>query len=308
MITLSAIDHSLDFTMTATAVNAVEFVFAYADVTLTTFTPAGGISSSSTTGPTTLIAAPAASTQRQVKYLSVFNADTVSNTFTWQQNIAGTRRVIRKVTLATLESLVWDGVTWETYTAAGAKKLDSGNVLIPQNLLVPGSQRLFTSALTSVGGTATTTGVGYWSYVGLTQAPMTVKFVEVMVTGAGAGAQTAEIGLFSTPLAPNKAGQSLTKIVATGTVDSLITTGVKRNTASFALAVAAGVHLWAGIRTAMATTQPSVLGLAGDIAQGQYLTAAAPGALTAAGPFTGAIVGADTALSWRVPQLTVTLD
>src|SRR2546428_5661404 len=89
-------------------------------------------------------------------------------------------------------------------------------------------------------------GTAYYVYLGRLAKGLTVKFVEFHVTTLGAGAQTAEVGLFSTPSAPNKSAQTLTKIVATGTLDSLTAgTGVKRNTASFAQNVDAGTHLWA---------------------------------------------------------------
>jgi hypothetical protein len=154
----------------------------------------------------------------------------------------------------------------------------------------------------------TTSGTAYWVYVGQVATSCTVARVEFVVGTAGAGAQTAEVAIASSPAAPSKAGQSLTKLAATGTVDSLIATGVKRNTTTLATTVAAGTHLWAGLRTALATTQPQILGLAGDFNEGQYLTTAASGVLTGAGPFTGALVAADTTYVWRAPDLRVTLD
>lgn len=150
------------------------------------------------------------------------------------------------------------------------------------------------------------TGVAYFVYVGQVVAAVTPKFVEVQVTTIGAGAQTAEVGLFSSPLGPNKAGQSLTKLTATGTVDALTALGVKRNTTAFTTPIAAGTHLWAGMRTAMATTQPTCIALGYDMAGGRILSTAAAGVLTGAGPFAGAIIAASAAQV--CPDLRVTLD
>ena len=122
----------------------------------------------------------------------------------------------------------------------------------------------------------------------------------------GAGAQVAEVGLFSTPSAPNKSAQTLTKIVATGTVDALTATGVKRNTTSFAQNVDAGTHLWAAIRTAMATTQPTTYGLEADMSQGHVLTTTGGGALTGLTTASGTLVAIGT--GFTAPHLTVTLD
>ena len=139
-------------------------------------------------------------------------------------------------------------------------------------------------------------GTAYFVYLGRVTAAFTPKYVEFHVSTIGAGAQTAEVGFFSTPSTANKSGQSLTKIVSTGTVDSLTSTGVKRNTSAFSTSVSAGTHLWAGIRTALATTQPTLWGLAIDMGQGQVLITTSASALTGTGPWTGAIITASTSV------------
>jgi hypothetical protein len=134
----------------------------------------------------------------------------------------------------------------------------------------------------------------YFVYLGMVINSIIVKYVEFHVSTAGGGAQTVEVGLFSSPLAPNKANQSVSKIISTGTVDSLTGTGVKRNTAAFTNTIPVGTHLWAGIRTAMAAAQPTIFGLAIDMAQGQVLSTSSAGVLTGTGPWTGAIIAAST--------------
>lgn len=167
-------------------------------------------------------------------------------------------------------------------------------------------QRIFRSQLPNNGAFLLLTGVGYFVYLGRTMVALTPKFVEFYVSTIGAGAQTAEVGFFSSPAAPSKAAQSLTKLVASGGVDVLTSLGVKRNTVAFATAVVAGTHLWAGIRTAMATTQPTIQALFLDMAQGQVLSTAAPGVLTGVGPFAGAIIAASAVAI--CPDLRGTLD
>jgi hypothetical protein len=149
-------------------------------------------------------------------------------------------------------------------------------------------------------------GTAYFVYLGMTTSPFVAKFVEFHVSTGGSGAQTAEVGFFSSSVSPNKANQSLSKIISTGTVDSLTSTGVERNTNAFTNTIPAGTHLWAGIRTAMATTQPTLWGLAIDMGQGQILSTASAGALTGTGPWTGAIITAST--SGICPDLRGTLN
>jgi hypothetical protein len=172
------------------------------------------------------------------------------------------------------------------------------------------SPRILSSRLHNMGTNLTVvSGTAYFVYLGLLTALAQPKFVEFFATAPGSGSQAAEVGFFSSPAAPNKANQSLTKLVSTGGVDALTTSGVKRNTSAFATDIAAGIHLWAGIRIAMATTQPTISGLCADFSQGRVLQTPAAGVLTGAGPFTGAIIGqgsyVNTAL---VPDLRATLD
>lgn len=141
-------------------------------------------------------------------------------------------------------------------------------------------QRIFRSILgNSASAFTMVSGTAYFVYVGRTVRAVTPKYVEFHVTSAGDGAQTAEVGLYSTPSAPNKAAQSLSKLVATATVDDLTTTGMKRNTTEFSTLIAAGTHVWAAIRVAMATTQPDIVGLANDMEQGHVLAQASSAAL-----------------------------
>jgi hypothetical protein len=69
---------------------------------------------------------------------------------------------------------------------------------------------------------------------------------------------------------------------------------MKRNTSGFGLAVAKGTHLWAAVRTAMATTQPTYGGLASDMSEGHILTTTGGGALTGLSSASGGLVAIAT--------------
>jgi hypothetical protein len=172
----------------------------------------------------------------------------------------------------------------------------------------PESQRLLTSALPTIAGAALTSGRAYWVYVGRTVKAITVNGIECWLTNIGTVSQTAEVALASTPSAPNRAAsQTLTKIAATGALDSLTSgTGLKRNSTAFNQVVFASVHLWAGIRVAMSLTQPSMFGLTGDWNDGQILITSGASALTGSTTWSGAVLSA--AIAWQAPALRVTLD
>lgn len=183
------------------------------------------------------------------------------------------------------------------------------DVLPPSRILQSRLPNVAT-AITLVSNTA------YFVYLGCTTKSLTVKFIEFYVNSAGSGGQTAEVGLFKTAAPPNKSSQGasgIVKLTADGTLSSLTTTGLKRNTTAFnggnGYVVPAGTQLWAGIRTAMATTQPALAGLCMDFSQGLVLSTASAGALTGAGPWTGAIIALGTYLNTAIaPDLRATLD
>ncbi len=167
--------------------------------------------------------------------------------------------------------------------------------------------RVFQTVLPRVAsGLLLVADTAYFVYLGRASRSMTPKYVEFYVVTGGTGAQTAEIGLFSTPLPPNKSSQVLTKLVANGTLGDLTTTGVKRNTSALATGIQAGTYLWAGIRTNMATDQPTMFAIFGDFGQGSVLQTATAGVLTGAGPWTGAIPTVATTAT--TPDLRGTLD
>lgn len=143
-------------------------------------------------------------------------------------------------------------------------------------------------------GFLTVTTVAYFVYLGKVPQAMTPKFVEFHVSTIAATVTTTEAGIFSSPAAPNKAGQSLTKI-ATGATNVVTATGVNRNTTAFAVSVPAGTFLWAGYRCA-ATTPPTIWGVGVDMSQGQILSTAAAAAFSTAGPWTAALIAAATGM------------
>jgi hypothetical protein len=261
----------------------------------------------STAATTDILAAPGSSTYRNLKQMTARNKGAAAVDVTVQYNQNATLFELHKVTLNAGEMLEFvEGVGFFTVTAITANRLIT-------NIEGDLNQRVFRSVLPTrpvvTAGTEdfiTISGTAYYIYVGRTVQATTLAYVQFHVTTAGAGAQTAEVGLFSTPVAPSKSAQTLTKIVATGTVDSTTTTGMKRNTTTFAQSVPGGTHLWAAIRTAMATTQPKTWGLAGDYSEGHILTTTGGGALTGLTTASGSLVA--IAVGTVAPDLHVTLD
>lgn len=188
------------------------------------------------------------------------------------------------------------GKIWDMNSGSWLGSLD-----IDAQLLVgaapPNSQRVLRSSVPTNGGNFLCIAqTAYFVYMGrkALSSPAYRVNAYLNVLGVGAGAQ--EAGIFSTPLPPNTAGQTLTKIAATTTWDSLLVGLGSKLSGIFAplAPVPAGTHLWAGVRFDLATTQPTFAGLLYDLMEGEILVTAAAAAFTTAGPWVGTVVPAQT--------------
>ena len=168
------------------------------------------------------------------------------------------------------------------------------------------NRRILVSDLADVNGQdyRPGSGVAYWVYLGFVEKSITIKKIRLFVQSAGSGAQTAEVGLASTPTAPNGGDQTLTKIYGASVVSDLTTGGGTVKTETLNQVIAARTHLWAGVRTAMASTQPLFRGFVLAWNDGRVLEVDAGGALTGTGPWSGIAATADSAS----PQVAAGLD
>lgn len=89
------------------------FTASYQDITSAGMTVPQSSSQGSTAGTTdtTLVAAPAASTNRQVTYISVFNSDTVARTIRIYKDVSGTEYNLCLTTLQVGDTLEWSRET-----------------------------------------------------------------------------------------------------------------------------------------------------------------------------------------------------
>lgn len=280
----------------------------FIDAVASTLVPsaAGKQNTAITTATTTaVLSSPGTSTTRTLKQMTIRNKDAANSTdVTVRFNANGTPFELHKETLLPGYMLIYiEGIG---FFLVKPSLNDNGLISAFEQ---SSTQRAVRSALSSHGVIhpfLTISGTAYYVYMGRATKDITIKFVEFQITTSGVGTDTKEVGLFTTPAAPNKSGQTLTKLVATGTVDAGTSTGVKRNTASFAQLVTKGTHLWAAFRGALATTQITTGGLAGDMGEGEILTTAAGGALTGITTAAGTIP-ASVAVT-LAPDLAITQD
>ena len=110
--------------------SAIDYVASYIDYTSSAATPgasAGAIASATTT---TFVAAPSASTQRQLKRANFRNNGATSNTLTIQKDISGTNYVMYSTTLGPGETLAINSEgEHRVYDSSGLEKLPATTVI-----------------------------------------------------------------------------------------------------------------------------------------------------------------------------------
>lgn len=122
MILLTATTEILELT-TGAAVNT-DYTVAYADHTASAFTPGSTQGTISTATTTTIVSAPAASTQRQIKLITIVNRGTTAQTVRLQKDVSATEyQIIPTTTLGASERMVIDDYGQITvYDANGRRK------------------------------------------------------------------------------------------------------------------------------------------------------------------------------------------
>lgn len=130
MILLDTVNRKLEILLSGTVTtNQLPFVSSYVDITTTGFTPATNTGATNNTTPVTIVDVPAASTQRQLKFLSVRNADTTAVNLTVRFNDNSTIRVIFVVTLAISDTLIYSDGGWYVMDSSGDRKTSQGGTV-----------------------------------------------------------------------------------------------------------------------------------------------------------------------------------
>lgn len=123
MILLTDTTHILELLSTSTS--STDYYVTYADITTTLFTPGVSSGNIATATTTTILAAPAASTQRQVKLITIRNRGTAAQSVTIKYDVSGTERFLTPtIALAAGESLNYtDGQGFVVLDIAGRVKV-----------------------------------------------------------------------------------------------------------------------------------------------------------------------------------------
>lgn len=144
---------ALELTTSTTA--GIDYTASYADHTSSTFTPGKSAGAIATATTTTIVSAPAASTTRQLKALTLRNTSTTtSNTLVLQRDVSATDRTMAGFTLAPGEWMDVDANgSISFYTASGVRKEAATDI---------GGVNGRTYVINKAGGAKDATSYHYW--------------------------------------------------------------------------------------------------------------------------------------------------
>lgn len=123
MIILALTTDKIQVNLGEAATTELPCYASFRDRTSTTFTADRSSLTTNDTTPIDLVASPAASTQRIIDFISIFNSDNVNHTVSVLFNDNGTSRIIRSVVLAPSEAFEYaEGKGWSVIASTGAVK------------------------------------------------------------------------------------------------------------------------------------------------------------------------------------------
>lgn len=124
MIILSETTDSLQIVLGgAITTNQLKCMTSWRDRTSTSFVAGRTVANTNDTTDVNLASAPAASTQRVIDFISIYNDDTVNAVVTIKLDANGTEYILCKVTLASTERLQYqEGVGFQVFASTGALK------------------------------------------------------------------------------------------------------------------------------------------------------------------------------------------
>jgi len=174
MILLQDINDSIEILLGGVVTtNQLPFYTAWVDTDTTTFAPGQSNGASNSTSVVTVLSSPAAGLIRTLKYLSIYNADTVVATLTVRFNDNTTTRILTKVILQVGDRLEYtDTIGFRVITSTGVLK--TGSTTVALNVFLHGTTNAADSS---------TYYIGSISDIGVTTLNSAGKRVSSMVAG-----------------------------------------------------------------------------------------------------------------------------
>ena len=216
--------------------NQLRCFSSWRDITTTAYTPGRTFVNTNNTTDVNVVPAPAASTQRVVDFVNVFNLDTVSATVTVKFDANGTEYVLWQGVLATGERLEYsDGSGFKVFSVNGLEKVQSqaaAYVANNLNIVVLGSDVVNNNGVANT--IADVTGLSFAVVAGQTY------WYEFVIPYTSAAATTGSRWAINGPAAPTMLNHRSEYTLAATTVTTNNATAYDIPAASNATSLTAG--------------------------------------------------------------------
>jgi hypothetical protein len=171
---------------------AVDYIVSWVDITTSALTPGSGDGAITTATTTTIVAAPGASTSRQIKGITIRNTDAAANAVVVRKDNSGSSREFISATLALDESLHFtDTEGWVKIDANGQRQCAVSTVApVPSWVRAP---HFATNNLTAT--KTLTSGSCFAVYLGKAPYALSQVRVRLRVTTAAATITWAEVAV-----------------------------------------------------------------------------------------------------------------
>ena len=171
---------------------AVDYIVSWVDITTSALTPGSGDGAITTATTTTIVAAPGASTSRQIKGITIRNTDAAANAVVVRKDNSGSSREFISATLALDESLHFtDTEGWVKIDANGQRQCVVSTVApVPSWVRAP---HFATNNLTAT--KTLTSGSCFAVYLGKAPYALSQVRVRLRVTTAAATITWAEVAV-----------------------------------------------------------------------------------------------------------------
>jgi hypothetical protein len=243
MIILDATTKSLRIYMGgAAATTNPTYVASWVDITTTAFTPGSADGALNGATPVTPVAAPSAGAFRQIKFLTVWNNDTITQTITIEMYVSTTQRTMFRGNIDPGGCLMFtDTYGFEIMNAYGVPAA-GGNVVTASALM-----NMNYGVTANVTGTKTiTSGSSFLCYMGTAPKASSSVSIRYNVTTGAATITWAEMGVFKgLPLLGSN--PTLTRLGSADISGTITATGRKNTTVSLSTNISVGDEIWVGI-------------------------------------------------------------
>jgi len=291
MLILDATNKSITCAIDAApATTNPDYIVSYADITTTTFTPGAADGALNGTTPVTIVGSPASSTQRQVKYISISNRDTINHTITVNYVDGASTRQMLSWFLSVGDTLIYSEKGWFITNSVGAEKTSSVLVRPSSYLNSVCDAANITTAVTFTSGTSFAVYLGTAAFV---SSSVTVRF---NVTTAMATITYGELGIFTGAI--NLGGNPTLTRNGYADISAIAnSTGVKGVTVSLSTPLNIGDEVWAVFGDSATTTLQIRAGLADELQSGTFATLAGqPSTVTS--PTAWTVAANNVAVPW----------